>query len=102
MLDDSNWPDVFSSGTEGTEGTATIHDTEQASSAFILLWSTAVDIGTGEIHSMPMTSVRGAFGGILPPNFALFVAATAATSTNASFAASGNQVTTKGFGESVA
>jgi hypothetical protein len=102
MLDDTNWPDIFSSGTEGTQGTATVHDTEQQASALILLWSTAVDTGTAEVHSMPMTSVRGAFGGILPPKFAVFIAANAATSTNASFAASGNQVTVKGFGESVA
>jgi len=101
MLDDSNWPDVFSAGTEGTEGAATIHDTEQRDSAFVLLWSTAVDTGTGELHNMPLTSVARAFG-FLPPKFALFIAANAATSTNASFAASGNQVTIKGYTESVA
>lgn len=102
MLDDSNWPDIFSSGTEGTEGTATIHDTEQAASALVFLWATAVDTGTAEVHSMPPTSIRGAFGGVIPPKFALFCATTAATSTNAGFAASGNQVTVKGYAESVA
>jgi len=65
-------------------------------------YATAVDTGTGELHSMPPTSLRGAFGGFLPPKCALFIAATAGTTTTASFAASGNQVTIKGMSESVA
>lgn len=101
MLDDSNWPDLFSSGTEGTEGTATIHDDEQKAEGLVLLWSTTVDTGNGDVQNMPPRSLAAAFGGVLPPKIALFVTTTAATSTNAGFAASGNQLTVKGVYETV-
>jgi hypothetical protein len=97
MLDDSNWPDLFSAGTEGTEGTCTIHDTEQLDSHMRLMWSTAVDTGTGEIHCMPKTGVAQFFGGFCPPKFAIYITGNGATSTNAQFAASGNQVTHAGL-----
>lgn len=97
MQDDANWPDLFSSGTEGTQGTATVHDSEQLDSGMVLLWSTAVDGGASEVHTMPPRSVAQAFGGLVcPAKFALFVTTNGATSTNAAFAASGNQVTIKG------
>lgn len=102
MLDDSNWPDLFSSGTEGAEGTATIHDDEQKNECLVLLWSTATDTGTSEVHNMRPTSVAGAFGGVLPAKFAVFTTGNAATSTNAQLAASGNQMTSKGIQRSVA
>lgn len=102
MLDDSNWPDVFSSGTEGSQGTATIHDDEQKNEAFRFLWATTTDTGTSEVHNMPPTSVAAAFGGILPAKFAIFITGNAASSTNSQLAASGNQVTTKGVYRSVA
>ena len=54
----------------------------------------------GEVHNMPPTSVRAAFGGFMPAEFAVFVTSNCATSTNACFAASGNQVTVKGLYES--
>jgi hypothetical protein len=99
MLDDSNWPDVFSAGTEGTQGTATIHDTEYRDGSFVLLWSVATDAdsGTDDNYSMPLTSIAKAFG-FLPPKFAIFIA----HSTGVNLAASGNQVTIKGYTESVA
>lgn len=96
MLDDSNWPDIFSSGTEGTEGTATITDDEQKMENLILLWSTYTDTTNADPLNMPQTSVAAAFDGILPPKFAIFVTGAAATSTNAQFASSGNQVTVHG------
>lgn len=99
MLDDTNWPDVFSAGTEGTQGTATIHDTEIRDSSFVLLWSTAVDAdaGTDDNYNMPLTSIARAFG-FMPPKCALFIT----HSTGVNLAASGNQVTIKGYTESVA
>ena len=99
-LDDSTWPDIFSAGTEGTQGTATLHDDEQKNECLRLLWSTTTDTGNGEVHNMPPTSVRAAFGGFMPAEFAVFVTSNCATSTNACFAASGNQVTVKGLYES--
>jgi hypothetical protein len=92
MLDDSTWPDVFSSGTEGTEGTATIHDANVRDSHFRLLWATATDTTASQKYPMPATSVAAAFGGILPPKFAVFVT----HSTVAALETSGNQVTVKG------
>lgn len=101
MLDDSNWPDLFSAGTEGAEGAATIHDTEQRDSGLVPIWSTNVDTGTGEAHNMPPISLRSVFGH-MPAKCALFVTGNGATSTNAQFAASGNQITVKGYFEAVA
>lgn len=66
-------PDIFSSGTEGTEGTATVHDTEQLDAGLVFLWSTAVDTTTGDVYSMPPRSIARAFGNV-PRKFALFVA----------------------------
>lgn len=102
MLDDSNWPDLFSAGTEGTEGTATTHDTEQRDSGMRLAHVIEVDNGASEVYEMPPTSVAALFGGTLPPKFAIFVTGTAASGTSAQFAASGSQVTVKGVGLSAA
>ena len=102
MLDDSNWPDVFSSGTEGSEGAATIHDDEQKAEAFKLLWSGTTDAGASEPHNMPWSSIAALFGGVMPSKCAIFVTGNATTTTTAQFAASGNQVTVKGVYRSVA
>lgn len=73
VLDDTpTWPDVFSAGTEGTEGTATIHDSEIRDGAFVLLWSVTTDTGASDKYSMPPTSIAQAFGSV-PRMFALFV-----------------------------
>ena len=78
MLDDSTWPDILSAGTEGTEGTAR---RRVASTGLI-----------------PQTSLRGAFGGFMPPKCVLFIT----HSTGVNLAASGQQITIKGITESVA
>lgn len=101
MLDDSNWPDLLSAGTEGTEGTATVHAASIRDAAMVLLWSagTRADPGTDDVYNMPPVSVRGAFGTeVVPPKFALFVT----HSTGVNLAASGSQVTVKGETVSVA
>lgn len=66
------WPDLFSSGTEGTEGTATLHDTSTRDSSLVLLWSTATDTTASQVYAMPPRSIRAAFGSV-PPHWALFV-----------------------------
>lgn len=73
MLDDSTWPDIFSSGTEGTEGTATLADTEIRDASIIPLWSTITDTSASRVYTMPKQSIAARFGGTLPPKFALFV-----------------------------
>jgi hypothetical protein len=91
MLDDSNWPDLFSSGTEGTEGTATVHDVNVLAS-MKLLWSIATDTTASQVYPMLKQSVSALYGGVMPPKFALFVA----QSTGTTFETSGQQVTVKG------
>lgn len=97
MLDDSTWPDLFSTGTEGTEGVATIHDTEQRDSSLYPLWSTATDTDASGVYEMPQTSVFQKLG-FVPAKFALFVT----QSTNTTLETSGQQVTVKGSYNTVA
>jgi hypothetical protein len=92
MLDDTNWPDIFSAGTEGTEGTATLHDTNTLNSSLKYLWSTATDTTASQVYAMPKMSVAAVYGGVLPPKFALFVA----QSTGTTLETSGQQVTVVG------
>ena len=69
----SGVPDLFSSGTEGTVGTATVHDEEQRDSGMRLLWVGVVDAGgSNEVFVMPPTSLAQAFGAV-PPYWALWV-----------------------------
>lgn len=98
MLDDSTWPDLFSAGTEGTEGTATVHDVEIRDSGMKLLWSTITDTGASDVYTIPMTSVAEHFGSFLPPKFALFVT----HSTGTTLETTGNAINLKGVKETVA
>lgn len=97
MLDDSNWGDLFSAGTEGTEGTATVHTSTIRDAGMVLLKSFAnrADPGTDDTYTFGKVSVRGAFG-FMPSKFALFITSSVA------LAASGQQVTIQGVGASVA
>jgi adenosylmethionine-8-amino-7-oxononanoate aminotransferase len=92
-LSGSTWPDIFSSGTEGTEGAATVHDTEQRDNCMTLLRSVAADDGASEVYAFPATSVCGALGVLVPPErFACWVSHNIATSTNAGLASSGHSL----------
>lgn len=73
------WPDVFSAGTEGTEGTATIHDTEIRDSAFRLIASITTDTTASRNYPFPPTGIAQLFGGPVPPYFAIFVAQSTGT-----------------------
>jgi hypothetical protein len=66
------WPDLFSSGTEGTEGAATVHDEEERDAGMVLLWSCTVDTSTSAVHVMPPRDIAQAFG-FVPQRFALWV-----------------------------
>lgn len=98
MLDDSNWPDILSAGTEGTEGTCTLHDTNTRDSSVRLIWSTATDTTASQVYAMPKTSIAAFFGGILPSKFAIIVA----QSTGTTLETSGQQVTVQGVYETIA
>lgn len=100
MLDDSNWPDLLSTGTEGTEGVGTVTTTtiRDATMVLVAAFATRADPGTDDNYSIPQTSLRAAFGGFMPAKCALFVT----HSTGVNLAASGQQITVKGITESVA
>lgn len=90
LNDTPTWPDLFSSGTEGTEGTVTIHDTEVRDGAMRLLAAIATDTTASRFYSFPPTSVAQLFGGVLPPYFAIFV--TQSTGTTLETTSDPNQV----------
>lgn len=98
MLDDSTWPDVL----DGTESTEAFTDTEERDAAMVLAKVVAVDATASAVIYVAPFSVAALFGGVLPPKFVIFVCGNGATSTNAQFASSGNQVTVKGVALSVA
>lgn len=79
--DTPTWPDIFSSGTEGTVGAATIHDTEQRDGGLRLIAALEVDNGASEVYTFPPTSIAQAFGGIVPAYWALWVTSNATTTT---------------------
>ena len=81
--DTPTWPDIFSAGTEGTEGTATIHDTEIRDCAFEILWSCVTDTSASRIYPMPPRSIKNAFGQV-PPYFAIFIAQSTGTTLETS------------------
>lgn len=77
------WPTVFSAGSAGTEGTATIHDTEVRDSAFVRLAAITTDTTVSRVYPMSPVSIRDAFGQV-PPYFAIFVAQSTGTTLETS------------------
>jgi hypothetical protein len=71
--DGSTAPDLFSSGTEGTEGAATVTDTEQLDASLVLLWSSSIDTTSNDNYTMPPRSIAQAFGQV-PRKWALYIA----------------------------
>lgn len=67
------WPDLFSAGTEGTEGTATINDTEVRDAGFVRLAAIVTDATASRNYPFAPVSIRDAFG-FVPPYFAIYVA----------------------------
>jgi len=90
LNDTPTWPDIFSAGTEGVQGAATVHDTEQRDSGMRLVTSITVDNGASEVYTFPPTSLAVLFGGTLPTDIAVFVAQNATTTTTAGLASSGS------------
>lgn len=79
--DTPTWPDLFSSGTEGSVGAATVHDTEQRDSGMRLVSSITVDNTASAVYTFPPTSIATLFGGSVPPYWAVWVTSNAATTT---------------------
>lgn len=85
-------PDLFSAGTEGTEGTATAHDTYRRDSGMVLLHTIVADNTASAVYVMPPTSIASRFGGWVPDQWALFVTGNLATTTSAQLASSGSAI----------
>lgn len=81
FLDTGTWPDLFSSGTEGSVGAATVHDSEQRDSGMRLIAAILVDNTASAVYTFPPTSISAVFGGSVPPLWALWVTSNAATTT---------------------
>jgi len=90
LNDTPTWPDLFSAGTEGTEGACTFHDTEQRDSGVRFVASITVDTGASEVYTFQPVSIASLFGGVLPPYLAFVVSQNAATTTAAGLASSGS------------
>lgn len=86
------WPDLFSSGTEGTVGAATVHDTEERDSGMRLAATITGDGSASAVYTFAGVSVASLFGGIVPPYWAVWVTGNTATSTNDLFVSSGTQL----------
>jgi hypothetical protein len=72
LNDTPTWPDIFSAGTEGTEGTATIRDTAIRDTLRLV---TAITTNTtaSNVYSFQPVSIASLFGHV-PTHWALFVA----------------------------
>jgi len=90
MLNDTTWPDVFSAGTEGTEGTCTIHDTEIRDATFRLGAVVITDTTVSRYYQLMVPSVAAVFGGTVPRKFAVYI--TQSTGTTLETTSDPNQV----------
>lgn len=77
LNDTPTWPDLFSAGTEGTEGTATLHDTE-IRDTLELVASIVTDTTASRYYSFQPVSIASLFGHV-PTHWALFVAQSTGT-----------------------
>jgi hypothetical protein len=67
------WPDILSTGTEGTQSaSAVIVDTEVLDSHLRLLWSSATDTTSDQCYAMPPVDLRSAFG-VIPQKVVPFI-----------------------------
>ena len=77
--DGTNWPDAFAAADAGR----TFTSADIKSSVVRLLGAMATDATSNRAYHFGPTSVAGAFGGTLPPKFAIFVAHSTAVALNA-------------------
>lgn len=97
QANDTTWPDIYSTGTEGTESaSAVLHDTTTLT-VLPCLWSCVTDTDNSRVYTMPQTSVLTKLG-FMPRKYVLFVA----HSTGQNLAASGNAIYVTGVSATVA
>jgi len=90
-------PDLFTSGTEGTEGAATVHTTYTRDAGMRLLWACSTGSTASAVFTMPATSLANAFGGWVPDQWALWVTHNLSTTTTAGLASSGSAIYSVGM-----
>ena len=83
------WPDIFSTGTEGSVGAASITDTEERDCCMALGAQISTDNSTSAVYAFKPFSVAQLFGGIVPPYWAIWVTGNTSTATNDLFVSSG-------------
>lgn len=88
QLNDSTWPDIFSAGTEGTEGTATLHDVNIRDGVLKSIGAILTDTTNSQVYPLGFGGIAAAFDGFMPRKFAIYIA----HSTGANLAASSNGV----------
>jgi hypothetical protein len=81
FTDTPTWPDLFSSGIEGSVGAAAVHDTEERDSGMRLVAAIACDDSASAVYTFPPTSIAQVFGGSVPAYWALWVTSNACTTT---------------------
>lgn len=88
------WGDLFSAGTEGTEGAATFHDTYRRNSGSKMIASILTDATASAVYVMDNESIGARYGGsgALPTDISVFVGHNISTTTTAGIAAAGSAV----------
>jgi hypothetical protein len=84
------WPDIFSTGTEGSVGAAAITDTEERDSCMRRVATLIHDGTVSAVLAFPPVSICDVFGGPVPPPYwALWVTGNTSTTTSDLFVSSG-------------
>lgn len=96
---DGTWPDLFSAGTEGTEGAATVHSTQVRDMGMYFIGGGSIESGTptNRVYTIPQSAILNRVG-FMPHECALFFA----HSTGQNLAASGHGIYLKGLSGAVA
>ncbi len=92
MIDDSTWPDVFTSAGQATK---TVTSRNVLYSCGVLVKAIATDASGSRAYPFNVPDIASYFGGMHPEKCLVFITHTAQSSTN-TLAASGQQITHKG------
>jgi hypothetical protein len=77
--DTPTWPTIFSAGSAGVVGAATVSGALQRDSGMRLVSTITVDNTASAVYTFPPTSIATIFGGSVPPYWAVWVSSNAAS-----------------------